>query len=87
MNNLEKDINPAKSRLEVKKSRVVLHLRKTGEWDHWIDLIAKKPRAGAAAGGGDAAAAGGKGGAGGDNPSDAIMDMMKQMYEGEWWSR
>lgn len=80
--NLDKDIAPERSSFEVKKNRVVIKLKKAGEWDHWIDLVSKR-RAGAAEGGGAGGGAGGAGaaGKGAEDPSAALMDMMKQMYE------
>jgi hypothetical protein len=74
--NLEKDIVPARSRVEVRKNRIVLHLRKAGEWDHWMELVSKRPRK--AGGEGGAGADKGKGKAG-EDPSNALMDMMRQV--------
>ena len=60
---------PEQSSVIVKKNRVLLRLKKAGQWDHWVDLIAKKPRAKDAAGKAIPA-----------DPSAGIMDLMKDMY-------
>lgn len=69
--NLDKDIVPAKSRIEVKKNRVSIWLKKAGEYDHWMDLVAKKLRSADKEKEGKKAA----------DPSAGIMDMMREMYE------
>ncbi len=66
--NLDKAIVPAESKVIVKKSRVVIKLRKVkGEYsyDHWTDLCAKRAK--------DPAKK--------DDPMGGIMDMMKDMYD------
>ena len=60
---------PEQSSVIVKKNRVLLRLKKAGQWDHWVDLIAKKPRAKDAAGKAIPT-----------DPSAGIMDLMKDMY-------
>eukprot|EP00929_Paragymnodinium_shiwhaense_P102991 TRINITY_DN66260_c0_g1_i1.p1 TRINITY_DN66260_c0_g1~~TRINITY_DN66260_c0_g1_i1.p1 ORF type:complete len:266 (+),score=106.83 TRINITY_DN66260_c0_g1_i1:76-873(+) len=70
--NLEKDIDPAASSVRVKKNHVIVSLAKVkGQfgYDSWTDLCAKgkrKPTVGKADSG---------------NPSDSIMDMMKDLYD------
>lgn len=64
---LDKEIDPARSSFKVKKNSVELKLKKKGEYDHWMDLEAKK----------GSAALKEKA----DDPSAGINDMMKQMYD------
>merc|ERR1712087_712927 len=66
--NLDKEIDPEKSKAVVKKNRITITMRKVkGQYgyDSWIDLKAKRPNAQAKD----------------KDPSDSIMDMMKQMYD------
>jgi calcyclin binding protein len=68
--NLDKDINPEKSKIIVKKDKVVIKLGKVkGEYgfDNWMDLTSKKS---------GSAKAKSK-----DNPAASIMDLMKDMYD------
>jgi calcyclin binding protein len=67
--NLDKDIVPNKSKLQIKKNRVVIQLKKQGEYDHWMDLVAKKLRKPE------------EEKKKSDDPSASIMDMMRDMYE------
>jgi len=71
--NLEKDIDPARSSFKVKKSSVEIKLKKTGQWDHWMELTSKKSREAKKA---EAERLDGKA-----DPSASINDMMRQMYE------
>jgi calcyclin binding protein len=65
--NLEKDIVPAESRFKVKKSSIEIKLRKTGKFDHWMELVSKKSKEAKAKSDAD--------------PAASINDMMRQMYE------
>lgn len=65
--NLEKDIVPEECKFIVKKNKVVLKLqKKKGEYEHWSQLTAKKPR------GSEESK---------KDPSAGIMDMMKELYD------
>lgn len=66
--NLEKDIDPAKSKYIIKSDKVVLKLGKVktseyGGYDYWTKLTGKKERAGKK-----------------DDPQKGIMELMKDMY-------
>ena len=67
--NLEKDIDPEKSKYIVKQEKIVVKLAKTkgeyGSYDFWTDLTAKKKKT-----------PGKK-----DDPSASIMELMKDMYD------
>lgn len=67
--NLEKDIEPEKSKYIVKADKIVIKLAKVkgeyGSYDFWSELTAKKKKT-----------AGKK-----EDPSSAIMDLMKEMYD------
>ncbi|KAL7469708.1 hypothetical protein ACHAXS_009956 [Conticribra weissflogii] len=71
--NLEKDIEPSKSKYVVKPNKILIKLGKVkGEYsyDHWTQLTAKKAKR--------------KDGAGNrekDDPAAGIMDLMRDMYE------
>jgi len=67
--NLEKDIDPARSSYKVKKNSIEVKLRKTGQYDHWIELVSKKLSREKNS---DEKSA---------DPSASINDMMRQMYE------
>jgi len=65
---LDKEIDPAGSRVKVGKNKITVVLRKVkGQYgaDHWMDLVAKRTTGGATQ----------------DDPSAGLMDMMKQMYD------
>jgi calcyclin binding protein len=66
--NLDKDIDPAKSKYIIKADKVVVKLAKIkgeyGSYDHWSGLTAKKKKA-----------------AKKDDPSQSIMELMKDMYD------
>jgi calcyclin binding protein len=70
VNNLEKDINTAASKLRITKNRIIVQLKKAGSWEHWANLTGKKPR-------GAAAEAGKSGG----DPAAGLMDVMRDLYE------
>jgi len=67
--NLEKDIDPEKSKYIVKSDKIVVKLAKVkgeyGSYDFWTDLTAKKKKI-----------PGKK-----DDPSASIMELMKDMYD------
>ena len=65
--NLEKDIVPAESSYKVKKSSIEIRLKKTGKFDHWMELVSKKSKEAKAKSDAD--------------PAASINDMMRQMYE------
>lgn len=69
--NLDKDIDPEKSKFIVKKDKIVLKLHKVkgefGSFDYWTDLTSKKGSKE-------------KKKLGSGNPTDSIMDLMKDMY-------
>ena len=65
--NLEKDIIPAESRYKVKKSSIEIVLKKSGKFDHWMELVSKKSKEAKTKSDAD--------------PAASINDMMKQMYE------
>ena len=68
-NNLDKDIDPAQSKVIVKKSQIKIKMRKVkGQYgyDQWVDLVSKRPRE-----------EDGKD----KDPGAALMDMMKEMYD------
>ncbi|KAL7545901.1 hypothetical protein ACHAWF_009254 [Thalassiosira exigua] len=72
--NLEKDIDPSKSKRIVKPNKIVLKLGKVkGEYgyDSWQQLTAKKPKKRDASGKSTK-----------DDPAAGIMDMMRDMYDG-----
>ena len=65
---LDKEIDPAGSRVKVGKNKITVVLRKVkGQYgaDHWMDLVAKRTTGGATQ----------------EDPSAGLMDMMKQMYD------
>lgn len=72
--NLDKDIDPTKSKYIVKADKIVLKLGKCkteyGSFDHWSDLTSKKAKKKMANGKSEA-----------ENPSDSIMNLMKNMYD------
>jgi calcyclin binding protein len=65
--NLEKDIDPAKSKIIVKADKVLVKLQKIkqeyGSYDYWQQLTAKKNRKEK------------------DDPNKSIMNLMKDMYD------
>ena len=68
--NLEKDIDPAKSKYIIKSDKVILKLHKVktseyGGYDYWSKLTDKKDR---------------KSSSQKDDPQKGIMEMMKDMY-------
>ena len=68
--NLEKDIIPEESNVVIKKSKILIKLKKKkGEYsyEHWSSLTSKKPRSEKA----DAKS----------DPMGGLMDMMKDMYD------
>ncbi len=69
--NLEKDIDPTKSKIIVKSSKIVIKLGKIkgeyGSYDSWMDLTSKKSKESKKAAKSD--------------PSASIMEMMKEMYD------
>ncbi len=69
--NLDKDINPEKSKIIVKSSKIVIKLGKVkgeyGSYENWTDLTSKKTKEGKMKSKKD--------------PSASIMDMMKEMYD------
>ena len=69
--NLDKDINPEKSKIIVKSSKIVIKLGKVkgeyGSYDSWTDLTSKKTKDSKMKSKSD--------------PSAGIMDMMKEMYD------
>jgi calcyclin binding protein len=70
--NLEKDIDPSKSKFIVKSDKIILKLSKTkqsdyGGYDYWTKLSDKKARE--------------KSNKMKDDPQSSIMDLMKQMYD------
>jgi calcyclin binding protein len=74
--NLDKDIDPAKSKIVVKADRVVVKLAKKkseyGSYDYWTSLTSKKkPKPSSGAGGGGEK----------EDPGASIMQMMKDMYD------
>lgn len=79
IDNLEKEIDVAKCSFKVSKNRIKLVLKKMAPYgypDHWMDLLAKKKKPVSK----DAAGAGGSGGGDGD-PSEGIMQVMRDLYE------
>lgn len=70
--NLSHDIDPTKSKYIVKKDKVVVKLAKVkgeyGSYDSWTELSSKKKK--------KSAGSGKK-----DNPTESIMDLMKDMYD------
>jgi len=72
--NLEKEIDPAQSKVVVKKNKITITMRKVKGsygYDHWLDLVAKRGVAGVSEG--KAAEA---------DPSAGLMDLMKQVLGG-----
>ena len=67
--NLEKDILPAQSTFVVGKNRITLRMKKVNSYDHFINLVSKKPRVKEAKAKDNA------------DPTAGIMDLMKDMYE------
>lgn len=68
--NLDKDIDPAKSKIIVKKNKVVVKLQKIKgqySYEHWANLTSKKTIE--------------KRNQANKDPSAGIMDMMKDMYD------
>jgi len=69
--NLDKDIDPDKSKYVVKKHKIVIKLAKVkaeyGSYDSWQNLSSKKPKKSKEKMK--------------SNPSDSIMEMMKDMYD------
>jgi len=69
--NLDKDINPDKCKLLIKKNKIIIKLGKVkseyGSYDSWMDLSSKKSKESKAKSKAD--------------PSASIMDMMKEMYD------
>jgi len=69
--NLDKDIVPEKSKLLIKKNKLIIKLAKVkseyGSYDSWTDLTSKKSKESKAKSKSD--------------PSASIMDMMKEMYD------
>lgn len=68
--NLEKDIIPEESSIVIKKTKILIKLKKKkGEYsyEHWSSLTSKKPRSEKADGKSD--------------PMGGLMDMMKDMYD------
>ena len=66
--NLDKEIDPKKSKIKVKSDRITILLRKVDEQygpAHWTDLVAKRAKK-----------SGKK-----DDPMSGIMDLMKDMYD------
>jgi len=63
---LDKEIQPAASRVVVGKNRVTVKLRKKEAWDYWTELASKKGPAGAKKAAAD--------------PMGGIMDVMRDMY-------
>jgi calcyclin binding protein len=76
--NLEHDIVPDKSKYIVKADKIVVKLQKVkgeyGSFDYWSKLTdpAKKDKKSSSSGGGSSAK---------DNPTDGLMDMMKNLYD------
>mmetsp|Transcript_23598 Transcript_23598/g.47749 ORF Transcript_23598/g.47749 Transcript_23598/m.47749 type:complete len:308 (-) Transcript_23598:190-1113(-) len=71
--NLEKDIEPSKSKYVVKPNKIIIKLGKVkGEYsyDHWTQLTAKKAKRKDAVGKREK-----------DDPAAGIMDLMRDMYE------
>lgn len=72
--NLDKDIDPKKSKCIVKADKIVLKLGKCkteyGSYEHWSDLTAKKAKK---------KTPDGKSAA--ENPTESIMNLMKDMYD------
>lgn len=72
-NNLFKDINPEKSKYIVKKDKIVVKLAKVkaeyGSYDNWTELSNKKKKTG------------NSNSSSSSNPTDGIMDLMKDMYD------
>lgn len=66
---LDKEIDPAGSKIKIGKNRVTVLLKKVNSWDYWINLAAKNPSIGKAAKDAEA------------DPSAGLMGMMKQLYE------
>ena len=72
--NLDKDIDPAKSKIRIKSNKVYVKLHKIpGEYgpDHWTELTSKKSKKDKLA----------KAKAKAADPMGGIMDLMKDMYE------
>jgi len=69
-NNMEKDIDPTKSKYVVKADKIVVKVAKVkgeyGSYDSWSTLTAKKTK---------------KNTTKKEDPSESIMDLMKDMYE------
>jgi len=69
--NLDKDINPDKCKLIIKKNKIIIKLGKVkseyGSYESWMDLTSKKSKESKAKSKAD--------------PSASIMDMMKEMYD------
>jgi len=63
---LEKSINVSKCTYKVKKTQIEITMKKSEQWQHWGALLAKRSST-------EKKAAG--------DPQNALMDMMKQMYE------
>lgn len=70
-NNLDKDINPEKSKIIIKSSKIIIKLGKVkgeyGSYESWMDLTSKKGKESKVKAKSD--------------PSAGIMDMMKEMYD------
>ena len=70
--NLDKDINPEKSKIIIKSSKIIIKLGKVkseyGSYESWMDLTSKKGKES-------------KMKAKSGDPSAGIMDMMKEMYD------
>jgi len=72
--NLDKEIDPAASKIIVKKDKITIKMRKvkgTYGYDHWIDLVTKRGITGSGA---DSKSAD-------SDPGAGLMDLMKQMYD------
>lgn len=66
---LDKEIDPAGSKIKIGKNRVTVLLKKVNTWDYWANLAAKNPAVAKAAKAADA------------DPTAGLMGMMKQLYD------